>query len=215
MSIAKITLYGMYQYDNTLFDDLEFPFSDLLDKETAVDQILLDCGEFEVLYSDWDFLKNAITQWGKKWYFTFQKWLEALEVEYDPLENYYRREHWEDSGEKENTNTTSSTVSNSGTNTYSGETKHSARTYDNGTMTEIERNNNSANESYSNSSTDTTGSEDAETSSNTRDGYARGNIGVTTSQQMLLSSLELYKGFNLYEQIANIFKTEMVLAIYE
>lgn len=191
MSIAKITLYGMYQWDNTLFDDLVFPESDLLDKETAVKQILFDCGEFEVLYSDWDFLKGAITQWGKKWYYTFQKWLEALEVEYDPLENYNRVEHWNDNSERE-----------SEVNSES-ETHIRHRTYDNGTMTETD-----------NTSGSTSGS-GSDSASIVRDGYARGNIGITTSQQMLLSSLELYRGFNLYEQIANIFKTELVLAVYE
>lgn len=207
MSIAKITLYGMYQWDNTLFDDLEFPHSELLDKETAVNQILFDCGEFEVLYSDWDFLKGAITQWGKKWYYTFQKWLEALEEEYDPLENYYRREHWTDDGGRENSSITNSRL----TTTDTGEVKHSNRTYDNATMTEIERNN-SSNNSTSNG---TSGTEDVESTTNVRDGYARGNVGVTTSQQMLLSSLELYKGFNLYEQISNIFKTDLCLMVYE
>lgn len=207
MSIAKITLYGMYQWDNTLFDDLAFPESELLDKETAVKQILLDCGEFEVLYSDWNFLKAAITQWGKKWYYTFQKWLEALEEEYDPLENYNRIEHWEDTGNKENNINVTSRL----TTTDTGEVKHSSRTYDNGTMTEIERNNSSG----SSTSNGTSGTEDVEESTSTRDGYARGNIGVTTSQQMLQASLELYRGFNLYEEIANIFKTELVIAVYE
>ena len=191
MSIAKITLFGMYQWDKSLFDDLAFPESPLLDKDTAVDQILLDCGEFEVLYADWSFLKMAITQWGKKWYYTFQKWLEALEEEYDPLENYYRREHWEDVSER------SSEVNSESENHI----KH--RTYDNGTMTETDS---------SNGSSSGTGSDNANI---VRDGYARGNIGVTTSQQMLQSSLELYRGFNLYEQIANIFKTELVIAVYE
>lgn len=191
MSIAKITLYGMYQWDNTLFDDLEFPSSDLLDKETAVNQILFECGEFEVLYSDWDFLKGAITQWGKKWYYTFQKWLEALEIDYEPLENYNRVEHWEDVSER-------SSEVNSESESH---IKH--RTYDNGTMTETDS---------SNGSSSGTGSDNANI---VRDGYARGNIGVTTSQQMLLSSLELYRGFNLYDQIANIFKTELCVMVYE
>lgn len=191
MSIAKITLFGMYQWDNTLFDDLMFPPSNLLDKETAVKQILFECGEFEVLYSDWDFLKSAITQWGKKWYYTFQKWLEVLEIDYEPLENYNRVEHWEDVSER------SSEVNSESENHI----KH--RTYDDDTMTETDS---------SNGSSSGTGSDNANI---VRDGYARGNIGVTTSQQMLLSSLELYRGFNLYEQIANIFKTELVIAVYE
>ena len=191
MSIMKLTLIGMYNYNNSLFDDLVFPNNSLLNKETAVKRILLECGEFEVLYSDWDFLKFAITEWGKKWYYTFQKWVEALEIKYEPLENYNRVEHWEDVSER------SSEVNSESANHI----KH--RTYDNGTMTETDS---------SNGSSSGTGSDNANIE---RDGYARGNIGVTTSQQMLLSSFELYRGFNLYDQIANIFKTELCIMVYE
>ena len=191
MSIAKITLIGMYNWDTTLFDDLEFPKSELLDKETAINRILLECGEFEVLYSDWNFLKFAITEWGKKWFYTFQKWVEALEVEYEPLENYNRVEHWEDNSERESEVKSTS------------DTKLRHRTYDNDEMTETDNTSGASNG---------TGKDKANI---IRDGYARGNVGVTTSQQMLQSSLELYRGFNLYEQIANIFKTELVLAVYE
>ena len=49
MSSAKITLLGQYNYDNTLFDDLTFPAG--INKQTAVDEILLKAADFEVLYS--------------------------------------------------------------------------------------------------------------------------------------------------------------------
>ena len=44
-------------------------------------------------------------------------------------------------------------------------------------------------------------------------GRLYGNIGVTTSQQMLQSELDIAK-FNLYDQIADIFCEEFCLMIY-
>ena len=44
-------------------------------------------------------------------------------------------------------------------------------------------------------------------------GRAYGNIGITTSQQMVQSSLDLYE-WNLYQQMIDLFKTELLIPIY-
>lgn len=90
-----LTMIGLYNYDNTLFDGLTLPAG--IDKSIAVDEILLRSGEFEVLYTSPDFMKLAITHWGKKHYRTFEKWVAALAEEFDPLHNYDRYEEYTDS----------------------------------------------------------------------------------------------------------------------
>ncbi len=47
----------------------------------------------------------------------------------------------------------------------------------------------------------------------TRSGRAWGNIGVTTSQQMINASLDLYK-WNLYEHIKDVFMNDFLIMIY-
>ena len=47
MSSATLTMIGLYNYDNTLFDNLTFPAG--IDKDLAINQILMSCGEFEAL----------------------------------------------------------------------------------------------------------------------------------------------------------------------
>lgn len=96
-------MIGLNQYllqmkDQTLFDLLELP--DLIDKETVVDNILLQGGEFEVLYADPEFMRNAIGMWGRKHYYTFEKWAIAQSLTYNPLENYDRIEDWQDTGNR-------------------------------------------------------------------------------------------------------------------
>ena len=98
MSCSKITLIGLYNYDPTIFDNLTFPAG--IVKEVAINEILLKSGEFEIVYPDTEFLKSMIEHWGKKCYRTFEKWIEALSIEFNPLYNYDRYEEYTDSRSK-------------------------------------------------------------------------------------------------------------------
>ena len=115
MSSAKITLFSFAQWmemnQKDLFSQMLLPQG--VDKETLTDNILIRGGEFEVVYSDPDFMQHAIGSWSKKWFRTFTKWVEALDIEYNPLENYDRMEDFTDttnrglttSGRKDSGNT--------------------------------------------------------------------------------------------------------------
>lgn len=182
MSLAKITLIGFYNaYEDTdpIFADLTLPAG--IDKDLFINSLLLDAGEFEVLYADPDFFKNAITIWGQKWYRTFQKWQEAISAEYDPISNYDRKEEW-------TTKTDSDSTSESTANRSS---------YDSAALQPYT----SMNDSGSFDGTEI------------RTGRAYGNIGVTTSQQMVRASLDLYE-WNLYQHMIDLFKTELLIPVY-
>ena len=113
MSNAKITLQGFNAFMPSLFDGLVFPVG--INKDTAVDEILIRAGEFPLLYTDPDYMKHAIEHWGKKHYRTFDKWVEALSKEFDPLYNYDRYEEYED--ERLSNGNTKSTATNNQSNT--------------------------------------------------------------------------------------------------
>lgn len=102
MSSAKITLFTFARWMNEnnkdLFLNLTVPQG--IDKSTLVDNILLRGGEFEVVYSDPDFMQYAIGSWSQKWMRTMRKWIEALSTEYNPLENYDRYENIQDKTNK-------------------------------------------------------------------------------------------------------------------
>lgn len=104
MSTAKITLFSFARWMNEnnkdLFANLTVPQG--IQKSTLVDNILLRGGEFEVVYSDPEFMQYAIGSWSRKWYRTMQKWIEALSIDYNPLENYDRYENIQDKGLKSN-----------------------------------------------------------------------------------------------------------------
>ena len=104
MSTAKITLFSFARWMNEnnkdLFANLTVPQG--IQKSTLVDNILLRGGEFEVVYSDPEFMQYAIGSWSRKWYRTMQKWIEALSIDYNPLENYDRYENIQDKSNKTN-----------------------------------------------------------------------------------------------------------------
>lgn len=216
---SKITLIGMYNIDNTLFDTLNFPAG--IDKTLAVNRILNKSEEFEVLYADPDYLKDRIGIWGEIWNRTFDKWVKALAVSYDPLNNYDRKEIYTDTKQRnyEDTQTENSkTISNTVTGSESSSTSlQDVSAYD---TENYSKNEQETGKAYTNQS----GSGNAEgdisrdTAGNTNEisqheAHLFGNIGVTTSQQMLESELKIAE-WNLYEHIADIFIDEFCILVY-
>ena len=243
MSSAKITTVGFYQYmnayNNDLFGLLNLPPG--IDKDTLVNNIMMRGGEFEVVYSNPDFYKSAIGLWSNKHYRTFEKWINALNIDYNPLENYDRMEEWSDSGSRTNTGTVSDYGIRKNTGTQSTESSGKDNFKESGNSTssdEISAYNsnsfqndkknttNSSNSSENNTTANNTRTDNlSESNSNTRTdnlsektnsdrkGRAHGNIGVTTSQQMLQSELDIAK-WNIYEQITDLFLSEFCIMVY-
>ena len=256
MSCSKITLIGLYNYDPTIFDNLLFPAG--IVKDIAINEILVKSGEFEIVYPDPEFLKSMIEHWGKKTYRTFEKWIEALSIEFNPLYNFDRYEEYSDSRAREDernradsrqrsdTNTRSesresidnaSSVSATDTSTKNDTTTtrnvsaYDASTYqpreqevvDNDVKVEGTGNAVSTNQSKESGSESMTaaGNEIGNSAENGKEnelsqhsGHLYGNIGVTTSTQMLEDFLRVER-FNIYEQIADIFISEFCILVYE
>ena len=243
MSSAKITTVGFYQYmnayNNDLFGLLNLPPG--IDKHTLVNNIMLRGGEFEVVYSNPDFYKSAIGLWSNKHYRTFEKWINALTIDYNPLENYDRMEEWSDAGSRINTGTVSDsgTITNTGTqsteatgkdnfkgsgnstssdeisaynsNSFQNDKKNTTNSSNSSETNTTNRNTRTDNLSESNSNTRTDNL--SEKTNSNRKGRAHGNIGVTTSQQMLQSELDIAK-WNIYEQITDLFLSEFCIMVY-
>lgn len=117
MATAKLTLTGLNQYmadhDDDLFSALRTYLPTGIDADIVINQIILNGGEFEVMYPNPYLLQNLIGSWTKKNRWTFDKWYKAINIEYDPLYNYDRHEKWIDS----DSGTTSGSSSGSRTRT--------------------------------------------------------------------------------------------------
>lgn len=207
--LAKLTLIGLNEYykqthpTRTLFDNLTLPNN--IDKDVCVNHILLRYGEFCVLYPDPDFMYDAIKIFSDTYNRTFTKWADALNIEYSPLENYDRFEDWRDIGES--INTISSNTADRITNEQTITKKVSP--FENNEF----QNSNQDSASVINDSTGWTGGRTDINTDNTRTGHTHGNIGVTTSQQMLEAELNISK-WNIYENIGKLFANEFCIMIY-
>lgn len=232
MSIAKITLTGqeiwLQKNNQSVFDLLSLP--DGIEKDNVVDNIILECGEFETLYSDPYFMRSAIGVWSNKHYKTFEKWIAALNIEYNPLENYDRQEDWTDTGD-ENTKTkftddtkteTESSTTSEGSSEQNGNTEDLVSAFDSDSYQESEKHvidtdEEHADEVNSNTKLTNDSEQNTEGEKDTIDkhtGRIHGNIGVTTSQQMLQSELDIAR-FNIIQEITNLFMTELCICVYE
>ena len=232
MSAAKMTLIGLQKYMNDFKDDLfkNMTLPTGIDKDVLTDNFLLRGGEFEVLYPDPHFLQDAITLWSKKWYRTFDKWVAALAIEYNPLENYDRKEDYSDtlnkgiktSGRRDSGNTR--TFANDDTTTP-GTTiteERQVSAFDSSDYQPSEQvittpTGDGDVLSHTGTITDeygegTSGSE-TENSKTVHDGRIHGNIGVLTSQKMLEEELQIAE-WNLYEHITDLFLSEFIIPIY-
>ncbi len=212
MSSAKITMLGLETYlksnNQSLFDDIVIPAS--IDKDTLVNSILLESAEFEVLYSNPSFMHQAIQLWFRKWNRTFTKWMEALELKYNPLDNYDRTEEWSDKSGTSAKGTVSD--ESHGTTNERGSSYNNVSAYDSYTFEPSENSTSSSNASVDNRTNTTTGSTSDTSSIHT--GRVHGNIGVMSTQELLTRELEVDK-FNVYNQIVDMFLREFCLLIYD
>lgn len=89
-----LSIMGMYEYDNSLFDGLDVPtYTDknnvvhVVDKSKVIQSILLNCAELEILYPNFDTMKLAIGVWSAAEQDTWKKMYATVMMEYNPLWN--------------------------------------------------------------------------------------------------------------------------------
>ena len=145
--MAKITLWGLneacqFYYHTDLFKYMSFPSSKNIAfqnmRDNVVNAIMVDGGEFGVLYTNPVLMRDQITMWSAFKLPEWQRFLNALELEYNPIENYDRKESWTDakSGEKHDTGSISAT--GSGTDSGSVAEKSSGINAERGTVTDTD-----------------------------------------------------------------------------
>ena len=207
----KISLIGLESYlnpEHSVFENASFPEG--IDKETLMGAIFLRCQEFELLYSDPDFMIAAVNIWARKNYWTFDKWVKLLTKEYDPL---YNKDYYEVVSDTHE-GASSGSGSNSQTDSYtnSNTLKHSEKAYNTGSgYNEIAKDENSGANGGTTSGSFSNSGNDSYVNGHNYHGY--GNIGITSAQELFQREAEVAR-FNLYEQIADIFCQEFCIMVY-
>lgn len=203
-----LSLLSFYLYDNTLFDNIELPSE--VDRETLINNLLLECSELEVIYSDYDFLKQALTFWSKSRIHAWEKIAQAVYTNYDPFISMERYEKRVITG---NTNTDRSLKgANAIDNNATGASTNLTNAFDSGTGTERE-----TVQDRTNSHTDGTNSENENVkgSHDTTDNFtSKGDSALYTKQAILEQEINIRDKFNIYDYIVNDFKKKFCILVY-
>lgn len=251
MARPNLSVYGLYQYDNSLFSGLQVPTG--VDKDTVVDNILLECAELETIYPALPFLKIAIGKWSDKELPVWTKLYETTQFEYNPIYNkdaYYNDTDLEtrnlqgtSQSSASSSNTENRNLTNSKTNnltealtndlassktdvgqvsaydagTFQNREKTTSDTTDTGTA--ITRN--TGTETITDSGSVTSNGNGSGSSSTTDTGTVKhditrreyGNIGVTTTQRMIMEERDIDK-FNIVDYIVDSFKQQFCILVY-
>ena len=224
MANPRLTLIGLYNYDEGLFDSLVLP--EEIDKNIFINNLLLRYGELGVLYTNLDFMKFAIGNWGQKYFNSFVRINKALTEEYNPIHNFDRFEDTTDSDstERNSTDNKNSTIKDTNTLVGSNEVDENSESKVSAYNSESYQpdNSNTTNTLQSNRSTSTSERGQSDSASNseeenhtsTHTGHLYGNIGVTKSQDMVLDEINLRSNNNIYDIMSEIFKAEFLILVY-
>ena len=161
----------------------KFQVPEQIDKQDVIDSIILECAELPVVYTNWDILQGAIGLFSKRRVHAWERMATALFEDYNPLHNFDR---YEDSTDDENTASSGSANSVNTVNGYNGDAEHDRQ--------------------------NTTGKSETKRG-NKHTGHLYGNVGVTTSAQMLEGELEIRKQ-DLISIIVREFKENFCIMVY-
>lgn len=86
-----LSILGLYNYDNTIFDGLVVPvndnFENMINRDVLIQTILLQNAELELLYSDPDTVKQMIGLWSASSQYSWKKLADTLYLNYNPIWN--------------------------------------------------------------------------------------------------------------------------------
>ena len=87
MAKSTLSLLGIYNYDDSVLDDLALPPELEDSRETIVNNLLLESAELEILFPEPNTLKSAIKFWSRKCLPVWQELYDTTQYEYNPIWN--------------------------------------------------------------------------------------------------------------------------------
>lgn len=200
-----------------MLDGVTVPTDDL-DVELLKSVLVERCGLLTPLYSEPETMKEVISIWFRSHQWNIEHIIELIKTKYSPLENYDRHENLQ-RGKTDTRNRTESRTqeySENGTVNTSETTERTVAAFNTSAYSPADKT-----ERGGTTGTETTGSTEGATTGNESgteneraENYIHGNIGVTTSQQMFLSEVDLLRGFNAYQFIVEMFAKDLMLSIW-
>lgn len=202
---GTLSVMGLYNYDESIFDDMALPSTDHLNKETLIQNILVECSELEILYTDPTVFKMIVKYWSEARVHVWQKLADTMDYEYNPIWN----KDVKDTEYIKRTKDESTTYADQASSTTSGTNTNKGVAYNTNELENREQDQTSG----SMSSTDNSTTRDAGYNDEDREYISQGNQGITSTQQLIKEEREVSL-FSLYDIIISEFKTRFCLLVY-
>lgn len=81
----KLTILGLYEFNEDIFQGFNVP--DGMGRDTVLNEILLQCGNLELIYPSYNILKLAITNWSRVEQPIWEKLYNTENFDYNPIWN--------------------------------------------------------------------------------------------------------------------------------
>jgi hypothetical protein len=239
-----LSIQGIYEFDPSVFDGFESPsYTDpddnthVLDRETVINNILLQCAELELIYPSVQMMKFAIGVWSASNSRTWDKLYKSMFVEYNPIWNVdatetetetnerdINRQHTGSNNETLNLSdaetrnlSDAETVNLTDTESVQGFNSNSWSESKKLVKTGTDTTNHTGTDTILHTGTDNTAITNNETVSddNERINTKRrtGNIGVTATQDLIEKERKI-ADFSIIEYITQSFKERFCLLVY-
>lgn len=200
----------LYGYDE-VFKDIDI--NNNLDKDTLINSIMDVCGMNEPIYPEIEILQIKVQYFFKKHKEQFDKLVYLYSLTYDKDYNPI----WNKDGTKTHIETTERHKDNTVDNSHNSlindnsEDINQVSAYDTSDFSNDSKttNTNKRNESGN----DKTNGKEKENIKLTIEDIEKGNIGVTTTADMINQEIDLQSKFNVYEVIARMFFDELCLHV--
>ena len=205
--------------DPTLFDNLQLPEG--IDKKLVVNCILERHGNSALANPNPDWMRHYIGTWSARRLPIWKKLDATLHLEYNPIENYDRKEDIEEKRTTDRTTSGSSSGSNEETNSENrteNETSLHDVSAENASDYQADRRDTVTGSGTSSYTRGLDTSSEIAGEENTMDTFTHsnrthGNIGVTTTQQMIQSERDIVR-YSLIEEIAEDYRDAFCLDVY-
>lgn len=212
------SIQAIYRYDKTIFDGLRLPtVSDIvnvrdiidnppvLNKDTLIANIILNCAELSLVYPDPETIREIVTVWTDV---NFQKWCDLYSTmlyKYNPI--------WNKDGsytdERVLSRKDNGTANSSGSSSVDGDLRHNVTGYDTNAYSPNTQEVTDNSSSYTSQGATEDNRAETEKTVHTE----QGNIGVTTTQAMIIEQRNVVE-FNLYDYITQDFKRNFCVMVY-
>ena len=214
--MATMSILGLYQWDNSIFDAMVVPSQ--IDKDTLVMNILDECAELEILYTNPDFLKNAIGYWSLRRYHAWDKLQTVLYENYDPFVNIKRDEIRTITQTRNLANSANETRNLAGSNNETRNMTDTTKTnaYDSGTGTVREALEMTGTDNVATTDTGTRNISGTDTGTimTTENFHVEGDSAITDAQDVAMKESKLRLDYDLYNIIIDEFKRRFCLLVY-